>query len=106
MSRTTHGADAKSIGQFLTDDELKRMLRASVAGRGERGFTTAEATRVASWANGVKVMAEMLALVGGCEVALDLDGDDEVRFRAHPGDDLPVPGLDRWGYVVHRRPGR
>ena len=106
MSRTAHGADAKSIGQFLTDDELKRMLRAFVVGRGERGFTTAEATRVTSWANGVKVMAEMLALVVGGDVALDLDDSGEVRFRAHPGDDLPVPGLDRWGYVVHRRLGR
>ena len=62
--------------RVMSEAELVQLLRRFGETRGWRGFTTAEATWVASWGNQVRTMDGILGLVLEGRVGIDvLDGE-------------------------------
>ena len=66
----------------ISEADLLRLLTRFAETRGDRGFTTEEATDVASWGNESRTMNAMLDAVLGGAIGIDVHEGGEILFLA------------------------
>lgn len=75
---------------FLNNQEVEAIVLAAVAGSGERGCSTEEASRVVDWADQVRMDAALVRLIVEGKLKVDAQSNDPGEWKFAPTD-APQP---------------